>query len=259
MTIAGYYVGTHRSQYQVGVTNRTRREGCVWTTGSNGADASSGGRVNKTPDQVLALVLPYEETNPATLGWSLGDLHKAMTRLGVPFELRSGWVEVENAHRAGHYVSIPGDSDRFGNNTCSGAFDGDHNIGAHPASRTNPEGVIEWWIDDPICPRGRWESVATLRAYAQKFNPAVQFGVFLNPVPRPPTRFNVGLGMYTPMFDKANGTRVGAARRVSYVCTRARDAQGVLWYRVVSRLDGSAAHWAGRWFQPNAGTKVTVA
>jgi hypothetical protein len=262
MTLGGYYLDPHQSQYQAGASATTKTQGCTWTTGSNGANASSGGKIARTPDQVLALVKTAEQTNPATPGWSLPDLALAMKRLGVPFEDRSGqgWTEVGNAHRAGLYLALQGDSDQFGTGTCSGTFKGDHCIGVHPASRTNPDSTIEWWIDDPICPTGRWEAMTTLQRYAQKFSATVDFGAFTHAVPKPvPTRFKVGLGMYTPIWDAINGNRIGAARRVSYICTRRPDASGQMWYRVVSRLDGSKAAWAGRWFYSNAGTTVKPA
>ena len=185
MTHGGYYLNAHRSQYAAGSSPITRTSGCTWTSVANGADAATGGKVNKTPDQVHALVKPEEETNRLTPGWSLADAHLALTRLGIPSEIRTGqgWAAVQAASASGHYVLVQGDSDRFGNETCSGTFDGDHCVGKHPFSHNTPEG-IEDWIDDPICPTGRYETDATLRAYALKFNAGVSFLVLTNPVPR---------------------------------------------------------------------------
>ncbi len=45
--------------------------------------------------------------------------------------------------------------------TISGAFDGDHCIGVHPATKS-VGGVTFWWIDDPLCPTGRWERASGL-------------------------------------------------------------------------------------------------
>lgn len=176
-----YYANDHQSQYQAGASVRTRRQGCSWTSAANGADASSGGVVQRSPDAILALVTPAQETNPLTPGWSLDDIDLAMRRLGVGFEVRSGagWAGVTAALAAGLYVVLQGDSDRFGNGTCSGAFDGDHAIGVHPA-RSGPELQR---IDDPICPYARWERRATLRDYAEAYSRLVRFGVFTTPVP----------------------------------------------------------------------------
>lgn len=197
------YVNPHRSQYDVGCSARTRRSGCTWTSGANGADASTGGVHSATPDQVLAEVRPAEETNPLSPGWSLRDLGLAMERMGVPFDVRSGsgWAGVRAAHDAGLYVVLQGDSDRFGNATCSGRFDGDHAIGVHP-----DELVGDWRIDDPICPSARYEAEATLRAYAAKLSPTILFGVFLLPVPR------LGAGPEDDMrFVNANGAGVASS------------------------------------------------
>lgn len=181
------YQNDHRSQYQAGASSRTRRQGCVWTTCANGADACTGGRVKKTPDQVLALVKPSEETNPLTPGWSLRDADLAMSRLGVGFVVHTDpWGTLKNFHEAGYYLSVQGDSDQFGNNTCSGDFDGDHDIGI----RAGNDARGYWPIDDPICKTMRWEHPDTIKRYAQKFGarihlPAghVSFGVFTPKVP----------------------------------------------------------------------------
>lgn len=176
------YQPHHESQYAPGSSQRTRRSGCTWTTGATGADAATGGDRDRTPDYVLGLVKPYEETNPATPGWSIGDLALAMRRLGVPFAVRSGqgWGAVLEAHADGLYIVLQGDSDQFGNQTCSGAFDGDHCIGIRPGSSVGGR----WLIDDPICPDDRYERTDTLFRYARKFSATINFGVFLTPVPQ---------------------------------------------------------------------------
>jgi len=253
-SINGLYVAHHESQYQAGASLRTRTSGCTWTSFSTGADASTGGGVNKTPDQVLALVLPSEETNPQTPGWSLDDAKLAADRLHVPFENRSGegWSGVEDASDAGLYVILQGDSDQFGNATCSGAFDGDHCIGVHPARRTYV-GVIQAWIDDPICPLGRWEALSVLRRYAEKFSPTVRFGVLTKPVPH--VRFRVSISGYTPLYSSPGGAKVGAVRLATYICTRSK-VDGLWWYKIVSLVGGGATKNAGRFFKPNRNTEA---
>ena len=102
-----------------------------------------------------------------------------MSRLRVPFKnlSRSGWAAVQKAHGDGLYIVLQGDSDQFGNNTCSGAFNGDHCIGIRPETSGT-----RWLIDDPICPAPRWEEEAVIRRYAQKLSQTVNFAVFLEPV-----------------------------------------------------------------------------
>lgn len=179
------YRNRHRSQYAAGSSKVTRRTGCTWTSGANGLDAATGGKVQRTPDQVHALVPSSAETNPAYPGWSIADLDRAMAKLLVPFTNRSGtgWAGVLTHRRAGRYLVVQGDSDRFGNATCSGAYDGDHAIGVHPDTKTDPDGTIWWWINDPICPAGRWERDTVIRAYAEKLSRSIYFGTFDVPVP----------------------------------------------------------------------------
>lgn len=183
----GYYVNPHQSQY--GHSARLSRMGCTPTSGANGANASTGGKTAKTGDEVLALVPQYAETDPSTPGWSARDLARAMGRIGVPYEVRSGqgWAGVVSALSAGCSVVLQGDSDQFPGGTCSGAFDGDHAIHVHPA--TQMVGALrQRWINDPICPTGRFEYEYILHRYASKLAAAGQidlfFGVFTTPVPK---------------------------------------------------------------------------
>ena len=177
------YTPRHLSQYDPGCSAITRSSGCTWTSGAMGIDAQSGGKVTKTPDQVHALVPRGDETSPATPGWSLDDLHLAMLRMKpqVPFRVRSGsgWTALRQAHDAGHYIVLQGDSDVFSDATCSGAFNGDHAIGVHP----NEDATGRWRIDDPICKTSRYETWQTLERYAEKFAPSIRWGEFTNPVP----------------------------------------------------------------------------
>lgn len=179
------YLPHHRCQYDY--SSFTAVNGCTWTSGATGADASTGGRVNVSPDQVKAKVKRTEETNPLSAGWSMGDLDLAMSRLGVPFANRTGgqWGDVLTALDDGLYVVLQGDSDQFGNATCSGSFDGDHAVGLHPKR----DSLGRQGMNDPICRSMRYETRATLREYAEKLArrigeyPRLRFGAFTIPVP----------------------------------------------------------------------------
>lgn len=177
----GLYLNSHRSQYGADRTAITRSSGCTWTSAANGADAATGGLVALSPDEVHALVANHEETNPVTPGWSLSDVDLAMARLKVPFEIRSGrgWAAVEAALEADCGVILQGDSDRFSDATCSGAFDGDHAIFVHP----DRDAAGRQRIADPICLAARYESRMILRLYSEKLSPGVLFGVFTTRVP----------------------------------------------------------------------------
>lgn len=170
------YYNQHESQYGADRSLRTRQSGCTWTSLANGVDYATRGVKDPEPDSILSLVRIVEETNPATPGWSLADAKLAMDRLGVPFENRSGqgWLGVLQARSDGLGIVLQGDSDRFGNNTCSGAFDGDHAIFVHPVLLADGR----WRIDDPICSTFRTETESVLRSYAEKFDASISFGVF---------------------------------------------------------------------------------
>lgn len=172
------YLNPHVTQYD---GSRYAASNCTPASGANGANAATKGRVAKTGGQVRALVARDEETNPGTPGWTLQDLRLAMTRIDVNFTIRSGsgWVALAKAHDDGYYIAVQGDSDRFTDSTCSGAFDGDHCIGVHP----DEDSTGRWRIDDPICRVARYERPEVIRAYAQKFAPTVNWGMFLPIVP----------------------------------------------------------------------------
>lgn len=175
-TLNGFYLQPHVTQYDGSLYSD---ENCVPATGANGANAQSGGALRLTGADMRRKVARYQESNPETAGWSMPDLDLALARVGVPFQNRSqeGWAALKLAHQR-HYIALQGDSDQFGNNTCSGAFNGGHCIGIHPATQGT-----KWWIDDPICKTGRWEEEAVLKRYAQKLDSRIRFGVFTHPVP----------------------------------------------------------------------------
>lgn len=177
----GWYVNEHESQYGAGRSARTRSSGCTWTAGCNGIDAATAGRIDPEPDLLLSKLARSEETNPTTPGWSLDDLRRASGRMGVQLldATGTGWLNVVAKHELGYYIVLQGDSDRFGDGSCSGVFDGDHAVGIHPITVNG-----RWLIDDPICPTARYETPATLRAYATKLYASVRFGYYIPPVPR---------------------------------------------------------------------------
>jgi hypothetical protein len=238
------YRNDHRYQYALGNSARTRSSGCTWISGADGADAATGGRRDVTPDHVLGLVLPREETSPLTPGWSLRDLDLAMQRLGVPFDdmTGAGWASVLRYLDAGHYVILQGDSEAF-TTGCSGAFDGDHAIGLHP-DREAATGRQR--TDDPICRTSRYESRTTLRTYATLLHGGVRFGAFTTPVPilEEDTHMDelTGTGgelrrvtAGTEYFDEPGGTRVG---------TISPDTAELVVYRILAYHVRNGVRWA---------------
>lgn len=187
-----YYIAAHASQYGVGCSTVTRREGCVWTTVTNGIRSISGGRYRPTPDAIHNLLPKAQETNPLTPGWSITDAIKAAGRYGVHLNDHTGegWEALVAFHDAGKFVLVQGDSDQFPNGTCSGAFDGDHCIGITPQSKVE-EGERWFYIHDPVCDEGRWAKEAVLKRYASKLYAGIRFAVFVQSVPHYEWRWDV--------------------------------------------------------------------
>lgn len=201
--MSDYYTGPHQSQYGAGQSQLTRSAGCTWTAGANGVDDTSGGKRKPTPDRLHSELPKSLETNPGTPGWSLPDLERAtynfakqvgdmtlvcVNRTTIGFLQAYGWAGIKKAWANGRYVVIQGDSDRFGNNTCSGKFDGDHAIGVSPKTRLASDGRRQHWINDGICPNGRWEYDAIILSYAKKLadrsGTPLRWGCFKRAVPK---------------------------------------------------------------------------
>lgn len=178
-----YYTGPHQSQLASGQSALTHSAGCTWTAGANGIDDTSGGKKKPTPDRLHGFLAKSLETSPGTPGWSLPDLERAtykyalaagmpglmcVNRTNAGFLGAYGWAGMKKAWANGRYVVIQGDSDRFGNNTCSGKFDGDHCIGVSPRTRIAADGRRQRLINDGICPTARWEYEAIILSYAKK-------------------------------------------------------------------------------------------
>ena len=196
-----------------------------WTTGANGIATVTGNTRTPSPDYIHGLVKRWEETDPSTPGWSVQDLDLAVTRFGQPFTDRthSGWAALLEALNTQHYVALQGDSDRFGNSTCSGAFNGNHMIGINPLRRV-VDRIAFRWINDPICPTGRWERESVIHAYGAKLDPNLRFGYFNTRVP------SVGDGEWVWRFDPpgrddfatfhvVNGVIAGSPNRITTAAT----------------------------------------
>lgn len=176
------YVQPHVTQFD---GDKRQGSACVPASLANGVGATTGGARRPAAGVIHALVAPHEEASPAP-GWNTEDADLAMQRYGMAFHPVEGWAALKEAHDAGHYIIVQGDSDRFSNSTCSGAFDGLHCIGAHP-KETTINGKVAWWIDDPICKTGRWELEERIRVYADALpTPTIRGGIFDSKVPAVP-------------------------------------------------------------------------
>lgn len=263
------YLNAHSSQYAPDASTITHRAGCTWTSVANGVDASTGGRLRPTPDQVHAMVPNAEETSPTTPGWSIPDAVKAARRLGVELVDRSGdgWGAALLQLEAGHYLLLQGDSDVF-TGGCSGEFDGPHAIGIHPRHK-DEDGERWWWINDPICQTGRWERESVLRAYAEKLSAGIRFASFTLLVPavaapKPPAKpvvlrhgarklaKPVAKRIHVARGRKAN-VRTAPRTTARVVAHRARGEKFTAWQVTTDkgqRLAGSA-----RWYGNRTGTR----
>ena len=205
---------SHQSQYDPGCSPITRQSGCTWTSGASGVWTVTGQRYKPTPDEIHALVRRDEETAPTTPGWSLTDLRLAMGRYGMTFIDRTGtgWEGVKAERALERYVVLQGDSDQFPAG-CSGTFEGLHCIGIHPKTKAE-RGVVWWWVNDPICPAGRWERETILRRYASKLWTTIRFGSFTQPVPQS-WRVAIPRAETIYLFTVTNGVITGARKTVT--------------------------------------------
>jgi hypothetical protein len=263
-TLGGYYLNPHRTQFD---GSPLERENCTPDAAANGANAATGGRVNKTGGQVRALIPRSQETDPSTPGWSIPDVDHAMAKLGVGFENRTGkgWAGLISALDTGHYAILQGDSDQFSNATCSGVFNGNHCIGIHPARRV-VNGSTQHWINDGICKTGRWEYDYILRRYASKLAANIRFGVFTTAVPKaaapaPATvtlRYG-GVKLAKPVVKRiavAAGTRANVRSRPTSTATKVTTlANGATFtaYQVTST--GQLLAGSRRWLGDRTGTR----
>lgn len=71
-------------------------------------------------------------------------------------------------------------------------------------------------------------------------------------------RYRVVITGYTPLYSAPYGTKLGAVTKATYICTRSK-VDGLWWYRIRSKVDGSATANAGRYFKPNRYTEATYA
>ena len=213
------YRGKHRTQYD---GSTYANQNCTCASGANGARCATGGRVDKSGADIRNLVKRTEETNPVSPGWSIQDLKLAMDRLKIPFEIRKGyWSLVVKVLDSGRGVALQGDSDRFADNTCSGAFDGAHAVYVHPDKNGTKR-----LLGDPICRDWRWEEESVLRAYAQKlWGTTLTFGVFLDVVPEVPD--DVGLKVYLEATKNLPWSSFGTAVLKSGPILRVSDGANI--------------------------------
>lgn len=224
------YVNRHTSQGGEGQSYVTRVYGCTWTSLANGIDGTTGGRHRPSPDYLHGLVPRDQETDPSTRGWSIPDAVKAASRYGITLVDRSGkgWGDLTDQLDEEHYVLLQGDSDQFASDTCSGAFDGPHCIGIHPRARV-VSGIRYRWIDDPICPQGRWAPEGSLRRYGEKLGGAgLRFAAFAGRVPTItiPAPSTTGDDMATAIRTEARQIASDSVVRVRAGTKVYRDATG---------------------------------
>jgi len=196
-----FYSNQHYSQYAA-TQAIVRSQGCNPTTGSNGADASTGGKVKQGPDAVWNLIPESQQSNPASPGWSMTDLDKAMAKLNVPFTNRTGepWTKVLSYIQQGHYLALSGDCDQLGG--CTG-FLGNHTLGVHPFHHSTKGQRC----NEPTRADYNYYSLDKLKNYAVKFSGSVNsivFGTFDLVVPQ--------LGANMAKFVQANGYGVGSGK-----------------------------------------------
>jgi hypothetical protein len=133
----------------------------------------------------------------------------------------------------------------------------------HPADRI-VDGVVYWWLDDPICKTGRWERKSVLHDYAAKLNPNIQYGVFKSPVPAhaapvpvpPVVTLRYGATKLNPSQVKT--VRVGRGNRAKVRRKPFKSARVVATFRNGKRWRAYQVRIAAngtRWFGNQYGTR----
>lgn len=154
-------------------------ENCAPTSAANGARVATDGKTNLNGAQVRALLPKEQEVNPATPGWVIADVDRAMAKIGVNFNIGTGgWAGVINAHNQKFPIVISG-VNRVFTTGCSGQFNGTHTSVIYPESHSDG---LRWMYGDPICEKARWESIALIKKYAEGYSMAIAFGYFPLPV-----------------------------------------------------------------------------
>jgi hypothetical protein len=182
-TLGGRYLNRHRSQYDAGASTTTplglhvdrgrERRRC-----RVGRPRRSDARPGPRPRRARA----RRRTRDARLVDH--DAVLAAQRLGVPLENRSGrgWAAVVAPGTPG-CTCPPGRQRPVRRTRPARATSTATTHRRHPAFRI-VDGRRQRWINDSICPTGRWEFESVLRAYAVKYSATVKFGVFTTPVPK---------------------------------------------------------------------------
>lgn len=147
----------------------TTRDGfiCTFSSGAMALDYHTRGRIS-----VWGGTLEQHQ-NDHIGGGDLYDLALAWSFYGqVLTQGTGGWAGVKAALAAGRAVVLQGDYDQFvGANSCQSGFNGPHAISLFPSRSV--------WalVGDPLCKDFKVISEKTVRAYAEKLNPRVQFAM----------------------------------------------------------------------------------
>lgn len=205
--MSDYYLPTHRTQFD-GSTYASSN--CTPTSGADGLAAATGGRINLSGGTLRSYLPRSMETNPKTPGWSLQDLQKAVARLPATWKAPAfipktgNWTALARDLDLGYFVVLQGDSDQFGNGTCSGVFNGDHAVGLHPLNAAKPDVQL----GDPICTAWREERATVLTNYAAKLSGStarLRYGIFATAVPKAePASYTLHIGTGTKEIWAAN-------------------------------------------------------
>lgn len=163
------FEGRFRTQYDDGPLET---ENCTPASLAMALSQVSEGRINMSGTQVRALIKKNEEVDPKSAGWALADIDLAMNRLptkgfatSVRASKKSTWARLVELRSEGRGIVLQGDSSKFDNTTCSGAFNGPHCVYVSPIDDDDGD----WRLGDPVCSKWRWETAKVLRAYAESF------------------------------------------------------------------------------------------
>lgn len=105
------------------------------------------------------------------------------------------------------------------------------------------------WSHEPVRHWDIWQSQGSPLDRDRFKGTAADLTALAGPV----DAYRVAIDGRTPLFDSPGGQRVGAVLLATYIADRSR-SNGLWWYRILTKANGTPTLNAGRFFKPNHNT-----
>jgi hypothetical protein len=231
-------------------------ENCMASEGAVAIDAHTGGRIRTSP----AGIRNWQSDFSGGIG--VDDVQDAWQRhFGQVLWTPRGfsWADALYAIRQRRHVAFAVDYRDYPYPLqVNHAFD--HALGGD-AYRSSDGEIL---VFDSLGTGARWLPQAGVRRAAEKL--AIREGrsagdLFVGITAIRPllgvARYRCVITGHVTTYSKPGGKAVGAITLASYICDRSK-IDGLWWYQIVSKTDGSKTARAGLWFKPNRYVKAYV-